>query len=620
MPTSLALEQAPVTSNADDMRLARWRSEFAQDFRAFAQWLPKKQEAEDFYDGKQWTAKEIAKLEARRQPIVVINLIKPRIDGVIGDFLGRRVMTRAIDRGSGDFETAKFVTEALRYVEIQNRFDDQEEKVASDQFVGGQGWYKANLEFDFLEPEIIISHRNNDDIVVDRNCRRRDLKDAKRLYETVWVEVEDLVELYPDFEQEIRNASAQESQQGVLGEQHITKRIGDQYAEGNNTPSGATGFDFQIFNDPKRKRVRVINIWERIQKRVLFAFHPDIEGTVTEVTDFSPEDMAALKANYPGVQFYIRKNWQLNSGIFIVNKILEFREDVRPHDSEGKFPFARAVGHFDKRDNMPYGLARQYIDPQREYNKRRSKLLHKSNVNRVIADQGAVEDKEEARREVNRPDGYVEKRQGYEFTVDNSEPAQADVYMLELAQAEIERSGVSREFIGQENKVLSGRAINLRQLDGQKMLRPFYAGLRAARRDIFSIVLEEIQQYWTSEKLIKITDDPDAQGVILNQRVTDPDTGEAVIINDLRLGKYDITIDESAETPNQRQENFRILADLMPAITQSGQPFPVEELIEASDLPNKRKLIEKITAEKQRQLEIAQAQLIAQANQAGAAP
>lgn len=595
----------------EEEKLRRWKSEFQRDFRAHMIWHEKKREWERFYDGDQLSEDEKKALKARGQPEVVINLVKPRIDGVIGDFLGRRVMMRARDRGTADFDKAKHITEVLRYVEDQNRFDDNEAKVAEDLFIGGVGWYKVSLKFDFLEPEIKISHRSNNDIVIDRQSRQPDLKDAKRLYETVWVEQEDLIELYPEHEEFIKKAAEMEKERESFQFNKVDNRLGDNYQSSDNV-SPDTGYDFETFIDPKRNRIRLINIWERVQKRVMFAFHPDIKGTVTDITEFTDEDKATLNQTFPGVQIFTQPKWELNSGIFIVNKIMEERENVRPHDSEGKFPFARALGHVERGENrVPYGMVRQYVDPQKEYNKRRSKLLHKSNTNRVIAEEGAFpnNDIERVRKEAARPDGILIVKPQRRFEIDKDNPDQTDVYLLQLAQSEIERSGVSKEFVGQEDKVLSGKAINLRQIDGQKMLRPFYAALRSARKDVFSVALEEIQQFWTSEKLIKITDDPSSGMIVLNQRVTDPLTGRPVIINDLRLGKYDIKVDEDAETPNQRQEIFGQLAQLGQVALQAGEPFPIEMLIRSSDLPNKQEWLDAIAQRRQMQMQLQQQQM-----------
>ena len=611
----------PISSEEND-KLTRWRSEFQQDFRSHCVWHKHKREWERFYDGDQLTDEEKEKLRERGQPEVVINRIKPRMDGIIGDFLGRRVMMRARDRGSADFEKGKHITEALRYIEDQNRFDESEALVAEDLCIGGVGWYKITLGFDFLEPEIKIAHRPNDDVVVDRHCRQRNLSDAKRLYETIWAEAEDLIEVWPEHKQFIEDAISREKEpfEVEIDSKANVNRIGDEYAESENV-SPDTGYHFETFVDPKRRRIRLINIWERVQKRVEFAFHANLKGAVKDVTDFTKEQMTQFKRLFPDASYFTRTRWELNSGIFIGNKILEDKQNVRPHDSDGKFPFSRAIGHVERGSlRMPYGLVKQYVDPQKEYNKRRSKLLHKLNVNQIEAEEGAFahNDIERIRTEAAKPDGVILYKTGRQMKINRTGVEQGDVFMLQLTQTELEDAGVSSEFVGTENQQLSGKAIAQRQVSGLKMLRPFFAALRSARRDAFTIVLEEMQQYWTSEKLIKITDDPEAGAIILNQRVTDAD-GRETIVNDLRLGKYDIKIDEDAETPNQRTENFEQLIALGELAVKAGEPFPLERAIMSSNLPDKKAWMDEIAKRRQEQMQMMQAQLLAQA-QAGAVP
>lgn len=607
----MAYLQEVTSQNVDDVkRLEKWRNEFIKDFDHFKKWLVKKKDWENFYDGDQLSQEEKSELSQRKQPEVVINLIAPRIDAAIGDFLGRRVMMRAKDRGSGDFEKAKYITEALRYVEDLTEFSQNEYEVAKNLFISGLGWYKIHLEFDFLEPEIRISHKNYNDVILDRNSKRMDMTDAKRLWETMWVEVEDLIDIYPDYEKEIRGAielphSWDESPLHSTGMQ----TLGDDYAkEGSSADSGSIG----AFTDPNRKCIRLINCWERVQKRIEFAFHPSLDGQVANLSDMKADERSDFQKIYPDAQHFIRTRWELNSGIWIYNTLLEYKENIRPHDSEGKFPFARAIAKTEHQSRIPYGLVKQYIDAQKEYNKRRSKLLHKTNTNRILMEEGAVADVERARVEAARPDGTIVIKPQRKFEISGNEPAQSDVFMLQLAQAEVSSVGVAREFTGQEDSKLSGNAIQLRQVAADRMIRHLYDSLRFARKQAFNLALEEMQQYWTSQKLISITDDPNAQQVILNQRVVDPISGHIVILNNLRLGKYDIKIDEDLETPNQRQENFDQLIQLADAITKLP-PQLAMAIVKSSNLPMKQELLDQMLAEQERQMQILQMQVEAQA-------
>jgi hypothetical protein len=65
--------------------------------------------------------------------------------------------------------------------------------------------------------------------------------------------------------------------------------------------------------------------------------------------------------------------------------------------------FSAAVDH----DGDRYGFVRNLKSAQDEINQRRSKGLHELNSRRLIAEEGAFNDVEKARREAARPDGVI---------------------------------------------------------------------------------------------------------------------------------------------------------------------------------------------------------------------
>lgn len=597
----------------EDVRLLReWKKEFQADWEYWSDWRKDKREWERFYDGDQLSQEEKKALRERKQPEVVVNLIKPRIDTVTGLYLGQRVMQKAFDRGSRDFEAAKFITEALRHVEYITRFDEQEAEAAKEVCIGGLSWYKVRLDFDGEDPDILVETVDNDDIFSDRFAKKRNLSDAKRIWETVWVDQDDLIEMFPEHEQKIREAVADKDtfeKRLASVDPHITK-IGDQYQGIQQSK-----VDNTLFSDKKMKRLRLTTVWYRKPVITEFAVHPDFETSAEDVTDLTQDEIAQIQKNFKGVIFFKKIRHKLNTALFISNQILEKKEDIRPHDKDGKFPLVRIVGgltHGTKK--MPFGLVKQYKSPQEEYNKRRSKLLHLINTNQIIMEEGAVDDVEKTRYEAAKPDGVLIVRPDSLFQLNkNIDVAQTQFQLLQQSQREIQDAGVANELVGQESNAESGVAIQLRQNQATLLLRELFANLRRARRQVFKLVLEEMQQYWTSEKLIRITDDPEAGEIILNQRVTDPNTGEPVVINNLGLGKYDLIIEESEDTLNLRSEQFNELVRLMEPLAKHGFPVPVDEILQASSLPNKERLVQRFREAQQAMIQAQAAQLASQA-------
>ena len=112
------------------------------------------------------------------------------------------------------------------------------------------------------------------------------------------------------------------------------------------------------------------------------------------------------------------------------------------------------------RENMRYGMVRGLISLQDEINKRRSKALHLLSVRQVVAEQGAVQDVDKARREIAKPDGYVEVMPGLKFEVqESSDLASGQFQLLQHATAEMQLSGPNAAMSGTDPRELSGRAI-----------------------------------------------------------------------------------------------------------------------------------------------------------------
>ena len=112
--------------------------------RYFAESAFKTQEARthsltaiDYYDSDQFTRGELAKLAERSQPPIVINRIKPAINGIIGVVERGRSDPRAWPRNPGNEDAADAATAVLRYVADFNRFKRLKRDCFLDMLVPG---------------------------------------------------------------------------------------------------------------------------------------------------------------------------------------------------------------------------------------------------------------------------------------------------------------------------------------------------------------------------------------------------------------------------------------------------------------------------------------------------
>lgn len=283
------------------------------------------------------------------------------------------------------------------------------------------------------------------------------------------------------------------------------------------------------------------------------------------------------------------------------------------------------------RENQRYGMVRGLISLQDEINKRRSKALHLLSVRQVVAEQGAVQDIDKARREVAKPDGYIEIMPGLKFEIEQSADLAAGQFqLLQHATAEMQLSGPNAAMSGTDPRELSGRAILAQQAGGAAQNEPLQDALRYWSRGVYEMCWMAARQYWTAGKWVRVTDDlnetrwvginqpirvmdrlaamPEQQRAMMMQRMQlipgDPRLQQVVgIKNDITDLDVDITIQEGIDIPSLQQEQFTTLVQL--ASMQPGL-IPGDVLIAASGLKDKDMLLERMKEHQQQQAQTQQ--------------
>jgi hypothetical protein len=597
---------------SDDELLRFAKARFQRDFDEKRKWIEEdKKLTDDFYDGNQWTTEELEILEKRGQPPVVINRIKPKVDSMVGMEIGMPVDTRPYNRGANDFSTAKFVAEGVRLIEQRNEFDIIESMVFKDQAINGLGWYKTGIFWDGLDAEFKILHLDNEDVFEDCNSKKNDLSDAKQVSESKWMTLEDAQELWPDKAEELEAFITEPASLTDHTTDPLIQKKPDQY-----DLKTESGYVNTHFCDKKQRRIRVTEMEFRTPYRETFMAAPEL-GTIK--LSGGEAEWKKAQESFPDAHKWEQLCYRLHRVLFTWNCILEKKFNVAEYDKDGLFSYVPAVAFRERqKKNRFIGFVHQMLDPQREVNKRRSKMLHILNTNQVIMEDGAVDDIELTRKEMARPDGVI-KTKGPQFRFEinkQNDVAQSHFALLQESKTEIDQVGVRGEIEGQ-SKATSGRDFELRTQQAIQSLREVLNNLRAARRQVFLRAINFMQEFWTDEMFIKITDDPEAEGITLNKKVIDPNTGQETIVNDLSVGKYDIIVDEAPETLNLESEIFEHLLKLGEIAAKQGQQVPLEMIIEASPLPNKQKLLQHLQKQQAAQAAAMQA---AQAAQAGGIP
>ena len=556
---SSVMTEAPEETGEDRLysqelhaKLKRW---FEASEEASREAFNKMERDVDYYDNKQLTQEEYDKLKARGQPPITVNLIRRKVDFLLGMEAQNRSDPKAYPRTPQDADSAEVVTDALRYVSDQQEYKYHRARAWKDILVAGVGGIEVMVKpsarkppgpiqkLGYMEgnPDIIVKRTPWDRMWWDAHSNEPDFSDCRHRGLVIWRDLDDAKEEYGDRE-EILMATMQ---------------------NGSRTDTYDDRPKFKSWCDSARKRVRIVQCYWKERGQCYWA-----EFTEAGI-------LSAGESPWIGT------------------------------DGESEDPYVWRSAYVD-RDNNRHGIVRDMIDPQDEVNKRRSKSLHLLTVNQVIAERGAVDDPEEARRKVAQPDGFIEVNPGLRFEIQqNNDLSAGQMQLLQHATMELEKMGPNAALQGTQGQSQSGRAIQAQQKGGLVELGHLMDHLRSMDREVFEKVWGRCKQFWQAPMFIRVTDREDAAKFIgINEPMIDPQSGQMVgMRNEVAVTDIDLIIEESPDVATIEQEVWADLTQILPMLMQMP-PHLQEFVVEASPYPpsRKRRLLEVLKAGGQQQM------------------
>lgn len=519
----------------------------------------------DYYDGKQWTAAEQKKMERRGQAPITDNLIKDKIEYMLG--LERKTRTDPICNPRNlntDEERAQAATDALRYVTDDNRFNRVRSLAFEQMCIEGLAAIETVVDptMPGPVPKITLKNIERDRVYYDPISRERDFSDKRYCGIVTWFDEDEAKEKWP-------------------GKDGVIDASFEQSAIDRDFYQDRPYFFAETKGRNKRRRVQVFQ-------------HEFIKGGVWHKCKFVAGGFLEDPAPSPYIDADTGKP----------ECCLELEALYR-----------------EKKSGRCYGLIRRYKDLQDEWNKRGSKALHHLVSNRLIIERGAAGSDataiENVRTEMAKPDGVVELVPGMKFEQqDGIALSQAHVHLMEIRGASLARSGPNAALSGTSGD-LSGRAKQLDQQGGMIAVDYPFDTLRELSNRVYRQIWNRVKQYWTDETWVRVRDEEQVKFTALNRQVTraevvatylgtrsdipdeekagilqmvsqDPSYLQPMTLNKLADIDVDITIDDAPDTVNLQAEQFEKIVELAKS---KAVAFPPKVIIKASNLRNKRELL-----------------------------
>ena len=197
----------------------------------------------DYYDTKQWTGSEVAKLTAQKQAATVSNRIKPKMDSLLGMESTNRTTAKAFPRTPAHQKQAEAATESIRFVLQNNSFDRVRTDAFDNMLIEGTGGCEVIVKPEGKEYKVIINTIYWDRLFYDPYSRRKDFSDARYLGQIVWMDYDEALIQYPEGK-----------------DQFETLYWGSQ-----------TYDDKPLWYDSQRKRVKIVEIYYSKDKDVWYS-------------------------------------------------------------------------------------------------------------------------------------------------------------------------------------------------------------------------------------------------------------------------------------------------------------------------------------------------------------
>lgn len=539
---------------------------------------------EAFRDGEQWSDEDREVLSERGQAPIVFNMLLPMVTWLSGTERKTRVDSRVLPRGEEDTDAAEVKTKLLKYLSDVNKEPYARSEAFIDAATVGVGWLEDGLRDDDTGEPLYVAHESWRNVWWDPLCRDKDIAaKARYLFRSRWVDLDYALAMFPDREQQLRSAAEQLSAYQVV-EYDDLESLDAQEAEWYGFEPG---FD-QSNVEFRRPRVRLIEAWYREPARVgvLRAVTPQGKKAPYNGTIYNPQDPVQSWAVESGQCTLVQlPRLTVRHAIFVPGTLLH--EGPSPY-WHNLFPFTPIFCFRRGKDCMPFGVIRGARPIQEDLNKRRSKALHVLSNNRILMEQGAVDDIEELRDEADRPDGVIVYRPGKELKLDQDKQLAAQhVQLMAEDKAYIQEAvGITSENLGRETNATSGKAIIARQQQGHTIAGALFDSLRYALQTSGERKLALIEQFYDMEKTVRLVGE---RGKTVFEQINQPGVGN--IITDTQA---DFVVDEEDFSATVRQAMFETMMEMVGKLPPDIGIRLLDLVVEFSDVPGRDEIVRRI--------------------------
>jgi len=523
-------------------------------------------------------------LPANKRRNFNFNRIKRTINMVSGHQRRNRKSTVVTPIENGDSETADQFTKIMMWINTQENVLETISESFQGALVTGLNFLHVWVDYrsDPVNGNIRVDNCSYNSFLVDPYFRKSDLSDCNSLWKRSFLTKRECISLLPDKSEEILALMGIDSGTGRDGKFQF---MPESYNYGYKN---LLTYDEFYYRDYRTQKMLV-----------------DTETGETQEWRIDDDDKLKLfLKTYPTIEVVDQEVPTVKLAIVIQGKVMY----DGPGYSGDRYPFVPVLGYFNPQ--MPYfpyrvqGMVRGLRDAQYLFNRRKIIELDilESQINSgwIYKEDSLVNPKDVFLSGQGR--GLALKAEAQMTDVQQIVAPQIPPSMIQLSELLgkeiLEISGVNEELLGlNASDSRSGYDTMLKQSASITTLQVLFDQLDRSQRHLGKLILDIIQENFTPGKVKRI----------IEEEPTDQFYNKS-------FGRYDAAVEEGLNTTTQRQMQFAQLLQLR----EAGVPISTEDLLNASTMQGKKKIIENAQKQEQMQQQMQQMQMQTEMQQAQA--
>jgi hypothetical protein len=563
----------------EDEELLKFKRWYREDYEASTDWRKEAVLDYAFYAGHgQWEEADRLKLQEQSRPCITFNRIMPVVASVVGQEINNRseltlkprTTSTAVGQpgmppipGADDQGFAETLTAAAKYLKDQCNAEDEESDAFQDDVICGMGWVETRVSHDENPDGDLVENRIDPlEMVWDCKAEKRNLMDSRRFWRVREIDKDAAKDEFPDIDASDLDASwARMSKDTEPHDREAARNYESQQPE-----------DY----DPNRKTVTQVECayftWKTAYKSVNVE-----DGEPVEFADKKQADNYVKNAfTATGKHFPISTHRKRVYMKAILGKKVLVDEEAQ---SQKKFKYQAMTGYRDRNKKQWVGLVRPMRDPQRWANALFSSVLHQIQTTGkgIMAERNAFEDAQKAEKDWANGSKIVWLSTGAVAgqMVQQKEQHQLPQGVFDMMQLSLgafrDVTGVNMEAMGLADRSQAASLEFQRTKQAGVILAPFFDGKRRFTKDNGRLVVDLIVNFLSDGRLV---------------RVVGPDYEKYVpLVRDEEAVEYDIIVDESPSSPNQKEAAWAVLQQLLPVIGPMLGPASGAAILKATPLP-----------------------------------